>query len=103
MNRVSLWLMERFGKLGLYAYCVVIGVINLLPLLVLDAPFWVIVLASAALWFVPLLQFPYLGVWVWAFVVCLQRPVTWLSVVYFVCFAVYFGNQLLALVLPNRR
>lgn len=98
MNKLSEWILGRFGKAGFYAYCVVIGVVNLLPLIILDAPIWVIVLVAAALWFVPLLQFPYLIVWIWALIVCIGKPFTWLSAVYYVCFAIYFGMQVLALV-----
>ena len=97
MNKFSTWILYRFGKIGFYAYCVLIGVVNLLPLIILDAPIWVIVLVAAALWFVPILQFPYLGIWIWAFVVCLGLPFTWLSAVYYICFAIYFGNIILSL------
>ena len=98
MNKFNEWIIWHFGKIGLYIYCVIIGVINLLPLIILGAPVWLIVLVSAALWFVPLLQFPYLGIWIWAFIVALGQPINWISVVYFTAFAVYFGNQLFALI-----
>jgi hypothetical protein len=97
MNKLNEWIIWHFGKTGFYVYCVLIGVINLLPLIVIGAPVWVIILVSLALWFVPVLQFPYLAVWIWALVVCLGKPFTWLSAVYYISFALYFGNQAVAL------
>lgn len=98
MNRLTSWIVFRFGKPGLYIYSALIGIINLLPMLILDFPTWLYFLVFAALWFVPILQLPYLGIWIWAFVVCLGRPITWLSIVFMVAFVLYFGNIVLSLV-----
>lgn len=103
MNKITEEIIWRFGKTGLYVYSVIIGVVNLLPLIILGAPVWVIVLVAAALWFVPLLQFPYLGVWIWAFVVALKLPITWMSIVFFAAFALYFGYMAFALFKKDNR
>jgi formate-dependent nitrite reductase membrane component NrfD len=98
MNKLTEKILSHFGKTGLYLYCIIIGVINLLPLIILDAPIWVIVLVSAALWFIPILQIPYLGIWVWAFVIALGQPIDWIAILYFVAFAAYTGVIISSLV-----
>lgn len=100
MNKIKEWLLTALGGFGHLLYLVISvipAVINLLPMLILDFPWWLYILISLILWFIPLAQLPYLGIWIWAFVVVLGRPMNWLSIVFIVAFVLYFGYMILNL------
>ena len=98
MNWIKTALLTSTGvvsRLLLYALLGLLWAINLLPMVILDFPTWLFFVVGAILWFVPIVQIPYLGIWIWALVVALGRPITWISIVFFIAFVVYFGNMII--------
>ena len=57
---------------------------------VLGFPFWLALLAAAFITLVPVLgSLLNIVLWIWALIVCLNSPVTTLSIIFYVLFAVY--------------
>lgn len=102
MNKLKDWLISVVGEAGFIVYLFVIIAINVLPMVVLDFPWWAVVLVCAALSFFEWSQLFYLGVWIWAFVVALKQPITWLTIVFFVAFAVYYGSMIISMFLSSK-
>lgn len=92
MNKLKDWLLGALGGTGFIVYLFILVFINVLPMIILDFPWWEVVLVCFALSFFEWSQFLYLGVWIWAFVVAMGQPIDWISVLFFVAFAVYFGG-----------
>lgn len=81
--------------------------INIIPMLVLDFPIWVTVLVMFVLAVFELASVPYSGVWIWAAVVIVQRPFSWLTVLFFVAMAAFIASTIGVVILAfgrnNRR
>lgn len=92
MNKLKDWLVSALGSAGFIVYFIILVVMNALPMIILDFPWWAVVLVCLALSFFEWSQFLYLGVWIWAFVVALGQPIDWISCLFFVAFAVYIGG-----------
>ena len=103
MQKLKEWLLSALGGAGFVVYIIIICVMNVLPMVILDFPWWAIVLVCAALSFFEWAQFPYLGVWIWAFVVALKQPIYWVTVLFFIAFAVYFGSIIVSLFSTKNR
>lgn len=103
MSKLKEWLTAALGGVGFVIYFVILMFINVLPLVILDLPWWAVVLICFALSFFEWTQFLYLGVWIWAFVVALKQPIDWISIVFFIVFALYFGNILFSVLSAFKR
>lgn len=105
MQKIKEFLLTSLGAFGHLLFLVLnalLMLINMLPLYVLDAPLWIILLVGLLIYFVPFLQLPYLVVWIWAFVVAVRHPINWLSVVYFVACGLYLLYLIFALLPANQ-
>jgi len=98
MTKLKDWLMGALGSAGFIVYLFILVVMNALPMIILDFPWWAVVLVCFALSFFEWSQFLYLGVWIWAFVVALGQPIDWISILFFVAFVVYMGTIISAVV-----
>ena len=98
MTKLKDWLLGALGSAGFIVYLFILVVMNALPMIILDFPWWAIVLVCFALSFFEWSQFLYLGVWIWAFVVALGQPIDWISILFFVSFVVYMGTIISAVV-----
>lgn len=55
---------------------------------ILKFPFWLALLTTAVIAFVPVLgSLLNIILWIWAFIVCLNSPVTILSIIFYILFA----------------
>jgi hypothetical protein len=91
------------GSLGIAGYVVwfIFSIImTFLPLSYLNNPLWV----DFIIIFV-IISFPFIGgmmecgIWIWAFVEVLSKPISGWSIFYFVVFAIYFFTVLLPIAL----
>lgn len=103
MGKLKEWLLSALGGFGFVVYFLIITFINVLPMVILDLPWWAVVLVCFALCFFEWSQFLYLGIWIWAFVVALGQPIDWVTVVFFIAFAVYFGSMIISIISALRR
>lgn len=98
MTKLKDWLLGALGSAGFIVYLFILVAMNVLPMIILDFPWWAVVLVCFALSFFEWSQFLYLGVWIWAFVVALGQPIDWISILFFVAFVVYMGTIISAVV-----
>lgn len=97
MSKLKEWLLGALGGAGYIVFLFIIIFINVLPMVILDFPWWAVILTCFALSFFEWTQFLYLGVWIWAFVVALGQPIDWITILFFVAFAVYFGGMVVSI------
>jgi hypothetical protein len=98
MTKLKDWLLGALGSAGFIVYLFILVAMNVLPMIILDFPWWAVALVCLALSFFEWSQFLYLGVWIWAFVVALGQPIDWISILFFVAFVVYIGTIISAVV-----
>lgn len=66
---------------------------------VLDFPFWLSLILVAVISLVPVFgSLLNIGLWIWALVVCISQPVTTLSIIFYILFAVYALDLLQAII-----
>jgi hypothetical protein len=98
MTKLKDWLLGALGSAGFIVYLFILVAMNVLPMIILDFPWWAVVLVCFALSFFEWSQFLYLGIWIWAFFVALGQPIDWISILFFVAFVVYIGTIISAVV-----
>ena len=94
------------GSLGVLGYCIwfVVSVIfSFAPLMVLDLPMVVDFIAIFVIQYIPLFgEIVRCALYVWAFIVVLSGPINVISIIFFVCFAIYviaYGIPLVAMII----
>ena len=79
------WLITAFFS----AFALIIKLLFIFPAaFVLKFPLWLILITTAVIAFVPVLgSLLNIGLWIWAFIVCLSTPVTTVSIIFYILFA----------------
>ena len=79
------WLTEKLGGFGLVAYILVCIAISVLPVVMLQLPFWAMALIIIAVYMFPMLNVP---LWIAGFIGTLCGPQDTWAVIYYIVFAV---------------
>ena len=93
-------LTSSLGAFGGVLWYILSVVYAFAPLYILRFPFWVDALIIAAILFLPFIgELIRLVLYVWAFIVVLSQPIDIVSIIFFVCAALYFLSAVLPLLL----
>ena len=76
-----------FGTFGVILYWIIRVIIAIIPVFILDLPFW-----ADSLIFLAIEVFPPISivVWIWSFIVALQTPIDIFVIIYFISFVIVF-------------
>lgn len=93
-------LSTALGAFGSVLWYILSIVYAFAPLYILHFPFWVDAIIIAAILFIPFIgELVRLVLYVWAFIVVLSQPIDIVSIIFFVCAALYFFTTILPLLL----
>lgn len=76
-----------FGAFGAVLYWIIRAIIAIIPVFILDLPFWADFLIFFAIGLLPELS---IVVWIWSFIVALQMPIDIIVIIYFISFVIVF-------------
>ena len=84
-------LLGVFGGFGWFIYLLLGFLLVFAPLYIVGIPIWAKGLFIAAYYFAPtIMSFVLAPLYVWAIVVAVRQPIDTVSIIFFVCAAVYF-------------
>lgn len=96
MEKLKEVLVNSLGTVGYIIWNVLLYVFCLLPVLVLDIPWWADVIVVLCIVNIPFLgKILYLASWVWSFVIIISEPISGFSIFYFIVLGIYVFVDLL--------
>ena len=98
--RFKEWIVGSLGAVGLILFYLIQVVIIFIPLVFLGLPWWVDALLALFVLFVPFLNtIAALAIWIWSFIIVISSPITWVSIVYFICLAFHLVFEIIPVVI----
>ena len=96
MEKLKEVLVNSLGTVGYVIWNVLLYVFCFLPVLVLDIPWWAVVIVVLCIVNIPFLgRILYLASWVWSFVIIISEPISGFSIFYFIVLGIYVFVDLL--------
>lgn len=96
VKNLKVILVGSLGVVGYVIWYVLLAAVWLLPLIVLDFPFWADVLIILVAFNIPILGSLFeFALWIWSFTIVTSMPIGGFSIFYYIVFGIYILTSVL--------